>query len=233
MKKLLIFSTVIVLFAGAIFAVSVLANKEIWEESEADAVSIQETAEISKEQTFVFPKPENFSRATEAGTEVIDTRLVAEVQAYLKNQKPILTPELAKELVKATEVLYQTNDTFILPSADPSAKARILTKDTSWAESSYNHISAINEMICASYQALSPKEYCIPISEIVPEEELSAISFLGAHLTTFLPLTGDFDTPEEAAALIREKSEQITYIKLCINTAELWCGDTCVVLTLS
>ena len=217
-------------------AVSVIATQNVGlvKDENISGINAKETENATDEkQVFILPELEKLSRATETGTEVIDTRLVAEVQAYLKNQKPILTPELAQELVATTEVLYQTNDTFILPSVDPSAKARILTKDTSWAESSYNHISTINEMICASYLALSPKEYCIPISEIVPEEELSAISFLGAHLTTFLPLTGDFDTPEEAAALIREKSEQITYIKLCINTAELWCGDTCVVLTLT
>ena len=247
-KKIILIVAAVLLLCALTVTISVFASENKAPAATEEPVSDQpaENADstekiVVEEQTFAIPAPELLSKVTEVGTEVVNAELLQQVRTLLKDEKPILTPELAREITSAMEKLYDTNDTFIMPAfyelvpgffADK--QDRVMTKpvfadDENKASHDYfARIMQINEMILYTYRALTPAEYLIPGVEVFED-----MAYLGRGYPHFIPLTGDFETPEEAIELIRTGSDKITYIVLDYGSAELRCGDTCISLTLS
>lgn len=247
-KKVILIVTAVLLLCALTVTISVLvsenkapaATEEPVSEQPADTSDSTEKI-VAEEQTFAIPAPELLSKVTEAGTEVISTELLQQIRTLLKDEKPILTPELAKEIASAMEKLYDTDDTFVMPAYSelvPGFSAdkqdRVMTKlvfaddENKASFEYYSRIMQINEMILYAYSALTPAEYMIPGVEVFED-----MAYLGVGYPHFIPLTGDFETPEEAIELIRTGSDKITYIALHYGSAELRCGDTRITLTLS
>lgn len=194
-----------------------------------------------------------FAEQTEAGTELIGAETLSQIRASLAGQKPFLTREKAIQVAETVQNVYESGTTFILSGLDGSDFTETVTlqkpldyealADTAGiyitgsasaeeATLRMRQIGQINEMITYTLFALTPAEYTVPAAALMSEDERGMSNSQSYLHITYLVLAGDYDTPEEAAALLRAESDEIAYIKCFGNDAVYHCGETEVQLTL-
>lgn len=187
-----------------------------------------------------------------------DFETLLQLRASLAGQNPVLTLETAMQIAEKVQAFYETDVTFSLPGlTDLAGKAADFAETVSLQKPlNYEALAGtsgvfftgsalaeeatlcarqteqINQMILYTLFALTPAEYTFPAAELMSEEERGMSNSQSYLEITYLVLAGDYDTPEEAAALLQADSGEIGYIKCFGNNAVYHCGETEVRLTL-
>lgn len=201
--------------------------------------------EVALESTVTLS---SLSRATPSGTEVIGAEALAQLRSIIA-EGSFLTLERAIQISEMMQNLYESDETtfilnsFTLPNSNVAkwSEPVVLQKPSTegmkmgseeLAGARYWQIEQMNQMIAYSLLALTPEESLLPMDEIYTQLELMMMNIPFCSGYDLLLLEGNYDTREEAIALIREKSEDIAYIQCGKKSAYYICGETCIPLTL-
>lgn len=254
-KKMVLIVTAVLLVCALTVTISVLASENKAPAATEETISDQPAENtdstekiVAEEQTFAIPAPELLSKVTEAGTEVIGAEALAQLRSiiaegsFLTLEKAILVSEKIQKLYESDETTFILNS-FTLSNSNVAkwSEPVVLQKPSTeglkmgseeLAGARYWQIEQMNQMIAYSLLALTPEEALLPMDEIYTPLELAMMNTLFCSGYDLLLLEGNYDTREEAIALIREKSEDIAYIQCGKNSAYYICGETRIPLTL-